>query len=117
MCTQDPGGLKLLQQSCYPRKSCEDDSCETATYTENQNVRVSDTRVLRRMFCIIWKYLSESSLKEVLHPWTLFLKILCVFSNNKATLHKVANGSDWKCSKELKNHSFISVETMVLKLL
>ena len=27
-------------------------------------------------------------------PWTLFLKILCIFSNNKATLKKVPNGPD-----------------------
>ena len=54
--------------------------------------------------------------KAVLHPWTLFLKTLCIFSKNKANLDKVSNGSDKKCSKELKNQSFISVETMVVKL-
>ena len=47
--------------------------------------------------------------KGVLHPWTLFLKILCIFSKNKATLDKVSHGSDQKCSKELKNHSLTSV--------
>ena len=52
--------------------------------------------------------------KGVLHPWNLFLK---AFSKNKATLDKVSNGSDYKCSNELKNKSFISVETMVVKLL
>ena len=58
-----------------------------------------------------------NGLKGVLHPCTLFFKILCVFSKNKATLDKVFNGSDTKCSKELKNHSFISVDIMVVKLL
>ena len=54
--------------------------------------------------------------KGVVHPWTLFLKTLCIFSKNKATSDKVSNGSDQKYSKELRNHSFISVETMVVKL-
>ena len=38
------------------------------------------------------------------------------FSWNKATSDKVSCGSDQKCSKELKNHSFPSVETMIVKL-
>ena len=33
-------------------------------------------------------------IKGVLHPWTLFLKALCIFSKSKATLDKVSNGSD-----------------------
>ena len=33
------------------------------------------------------------SFKGVLHLWTLFLKTLCDFSKNTATLDKVANGS------------------------
>ena len=55
--------------------------------------------------------------KGVLHPWALFLKTLCIFSKNKATLDKVSYGSDHKCYKELKNHSFTSVEAIVVKLL
>ena len=43
--------------------------------------------------------------KGVLHPWTLFLKTLCILKRNKATLIKVSNGSDKKCSKKLKNYS------------
>ena len=58
----------------------------------------------------------KSPLKGVLHPWTLFLKTLCIFSKNKATSDKVSYGSGQKCSKELKNHSFTSVETIVVKL-
>ena len=54
--------------------------------------------------------------KGVLHPWALFLKTLCVFSKNTATSDKVSYGSGQKCSKELKNHSFTSVETIVVKL-
>ena len=54
--------------------------------------------------------------KGVLHPWALFLKTLCIYSKNKATLDKVSNGSGQKCSKELKNHRFTSVETIILKL-
>ena len=56
------------------------------------------------------------SFKGVLHPWALFLKTLYIFSKNKATSDKVSHGSGQKCSKELKNHSFISVETIVVKL-
>ena len=57
-----------------------------------------------------------SGFKGVLHPWTLFLKTLCIFSKNKATSDKVSYGSGQKCSKELKNHSFTSVETIDVKL-
>ena len=55
-------------------------------------------------------------LKGVLHPWALFLKTLCIFSKNKATSDKVSYGSGQKFSKELKNHSFTLVETIVVKL-
>ena len=55
-------------------------------------------------------------LKGVLHLWTLFLKTLCIFSKNKANLDIVSYGSGQKCSKELKNHSFTSVEAIVVKL-
>ena len=47
--------------------------------------------------------------KGVLHLWALFLKVLCIFSKNKATSDKVSYGSGQKCSKELKNHNFTSV--------
>ena len=43
---------------------------------------------------ICGKFINHKTLKEVLHLWTLFLKILCIFSKNKATLDKVSNGSD-----------------------
>ena len=55
-------------------------------------------------------------IKGVLHPWTLFLKTARIFSKNKATSDKIYYGSGQKCSKELKNHSFTSVETIVVKL-
>ena len=55
-------------------------------------------------------------LKGVLHPWALFLKTLRIFSKNKATSDKEFYGSGQKCSKELKNHSFTLVETIVVKL-
>ena len=54
--------------------------------------------------------------KEVLHLWALFLKNLCIFSKIKAHLGKVSYGSGQKCSKELKNHSFTSVEAIFVKL-
>ena len=54
--------------------------------------------------------------KGVLHPRALFLKTLCIFSRNKATSDKVSYGSGQKRSKKLKNHSFTSVETIVVKL-
>ena len=55
-------------------------------------------------------------IKEVLHPWALFLKTLCIFSKNKATLDKVSYGSGQKCSKVVKNHSFTSAEAIFVKL-
>ena len=57
-----------------------------------------------------------TEIKGVLHPWALFFKTLCIFSKNKATLDKVSYGSGQKYSKELKNQSFTSVETIVVKL-
>ena len=54
--------------------------------------------------------------KGVLHPWALFLKTLCIFLKNKTTLDEVSYGSGQECSKELKNHSFPSVVTIVVKL-
>ena len=44
------------------------------------------------------------------------MKTLCIFSKIKATLDKVSYGSGQKCSKELKSHSFTSVEAIVVKL-
>ena len=58
-------------------------------------------------------------IKGVQHPWALFLKTFVQFlkkNKNKATLDKVSYESHQKCSKELKNHSFTSVETIVVKL-
>ena len=58
----------------------------------------------------------SKGLRGVLHHRTLFLKTLFIFSKNKATSDKVSYGSGQKCSKELKNHNFTSVETIVAKL-
>ena len=54
--------------------------------------------------------------KGVKHPWTLFLKILNIFSKNRATWDKVSYGYGQRRSKELKNHSLTSAETIVVKL-
>ena len=62
------------------------------------------------------RIIQKPILKGVLHLWALFLKILCIFSKNKATSDKVSYGSGQKCSKELENYSFTSVETIVVKL-
>ena len=61
-------------------------------------------------------YFLRKALKGVLHLWALFLKTLWIFSKNKATLDKVSHGPGQKYSKELQNHSFTSVETIVVKL-
>ena len=46
-----------------------------------------------------------------------YLWRFCAFSQKiKATSDKVSYGSGQKCSKELKNHSFNLVETIVVKL-
>ena len=58
----------------------------------------------------------NNGVKGVLHLWALFLKTLCIFSENKAISDKVSYGSGQKCSKKLKNDSFTSVETIVVKL-
>ena len=61
-------------------------------------------------------FITYRFLKGVLHLWALFLKTLCIFSKNKATSDKVSYGSGQKCSKEFKNYSFTSLETIVVKL-
>ena len=61
-------------------------------------------------------YIKFENIKGVLHPWALFLKTLCIFSKKKATSDKVSYRSGEKCSKELKNQSFTSVKTIVVKL-
>ena len=77
--------------------------------------QVTNTKFL--IYILTHCYILKCSiLKGVLHPWALFLKTLYIFSKNKATSDKVSYGSGQKCSKELKNHSFISVETIVVKL-
>ena len=62
------------------------------------------------------KSLFAKRVKGVLHLWALFLKTLYIFSKNKATSDKASYGSGQKCSKELENYSFTSVETIVVKL-
>ena len=59
---------------------------------------------------------TEITIKGVLHLRALFFKTLCIFSKNKATSDEVSYGSGQKCFKELKNHSFTSVETIVVTL-
>ena len=73
------------------------------------NNRANNSRCIHICRTIDW-------LKGVLHPWALFLKTLCIFLKNKATSDKVSHGSGQKCSMELKNHSFTSIETIVVKL-
>ena len=68
------------------------------------------------MHMVDFKINSFNSFKGVLHLWALFLKTLCIFSKNKATLDKVSYGSGQNYSKEPKNHSLTSVETIVVKL-
>ena len=45
----------------------------------------------------------------------LIFEELCIISKNKATLDKVSYGSGQKYSKELKNYSFTSAETIVAR--
>ena len=61
------------------------------------------------LFTDVLIVLDPEDFKGVLHLWALFLKVLCIFSKNKATSDKVSYGSGQKCSKELKNHNFTSV--------
>ena len=91
----------------------------------NDNSQSHAKFVVKDISCkIIWNHQNGNldnfkiiqSFKGVLHLWALFLKTLCIFSQNKATSDKVFYGSGQKCSKELKNHSFTSVETIVVKL-
>ena len=49
-------------------------------------------------------------------PLGLIFEDFVYFLKNKATLDKVSYGSGQNYSKELKNHSFTSVETIVVKL-
>ena len=77
--------------------------------SKNVKIRRGETG-LHRSQAIVERF------KGVLHPWALFLKTLCIFSKNKVTSDKLSYGSGQKYSKELKNHNFTSVETIVVKL-
>ena len=48
----------------------------------------------KNMLCYSTRIFCFGSFKGVLHPWTLFLKTLSIFSKDKAILDKVCNGSD-----------------------
>ena len=79
-------------------------------------MRSRDYQTIISKFLIIHVFDIDHSFKGVLHPWALFLKTLCIFSKNKAISDKVSYESGQKCSKELTNHSFTSVETIAVKL-
>ena len=87
-----------------------------ATYMYFKDKRILDQMFLRSSQEVKPGLYSAHLLSRGNAPWTLFLKTLCIFSKNKATLHKVSHGSGQKCSKELKNHSFTSVGAIVVKL-
>ena len=57
----------------------------------------------------------QFAINWVQHTWALFLKTLNIFSKNKESLDKYPMNLVRNSSKELKNHSFTSVETIVLK--
>ena len=78
----------------------------------NGNISSGKETILRYLQAV----LINRNIKGVLHPWALFLKTLCIFSKNRTASDKVSYGSGQKCSKELKNHSFTLVETIVVKL-
>ena len=60
---------------------------------------------------------SIKTIKGVQSPWALFLKTLCIFSKKIKQLWTMyPMDSSQKCFKELKNHSFTLVETIVVKL-
>ena len=93
--------------------------CKFPTYVYDQS-EVSGLKVYIALNQL-WKQFSSYSkywliIKGVLHLWALFLKTLFVFSKTKQNLDKVSYGSGQKCSTELKNHSFTSVEAIVVKL-
>ena len=73
------------------------------------------------LFDFLYKYTTDIPSKRTIilrgycTSGPYFLR-LCIFSKNKATSDKVSYGSGQKCSKEFKNYSFTSLETIVVKL-
>ena len=86
------------------------------SYLEGALKKFQNLKFLHLFVAILQKSHFPKWIKGVLHLWALFLKTLCIFSKNKANSDKVSYGSGQKCSKEPKNHSFTSVETIVVKL-
>ena len=83
----------------------------------NYSMQINLKTITKILNCIVCKKKGlDSEFKGVLHLWALFLKTFCIFSKNKATLDKETYASGQICSKELKNHSFTSVEAIVVKL-
>ena len=86
----------------HPHSTCAHHFTNNVQRPRNQTTMMSVTK--------------STQVKGVLHPWALFWKTLCIFSKNKATSEKVSSGSGQKFPKELKNYSFTSVQTIVVKL-
>ena len=66
-------------------------------------------------FLLFYLQIAKTTLRGYSTPGPYFWR-LCIFSKNKAALDKLSYWSGQKCSKELKNCSFTSVETIVVKL-
>ena len=64
----------------------------------------------------VWNSWDWKQLRGYCTPGPYFWRLCAFFSKNKATSDKISYGSGQKCSKELKHHSFTSVETIVVKL-
>ena len=85
-------------------------------HSESYVFRFRKPQSLASVCCLFGIPTSISLIKGVLYLWALFLKTLCIFSKNKPHLDKVSYGSGQRCSTELKNYSFTSVEAIVVKL-
>ena len=103
----------LPRPSILPSRSC----CLSPCIVPGPSIAMANATFNRcgEEVCYV-TWLTLLSLKGILHLWALFLKTFCIFSKNKATLDKETYGSGQKCSKELKNHIFTSVEAIYVKL-
>ena len=89
---------------------------QASKWSRNKTLWLLDSGAVENNKHRILNFPISVGFKGVLHPWALFLKTLRIFSKNKTTSDKVFYGSGQKCSKELKNHSFTLVETIVVTL-
>ena len=66
---------------------------QNMTYQSNRKIKTKQNKIIKKVKNKT-KQNKKVNFEGVLHPWTLFLKTLCIFSKHKEPADKRFNGSD-----------------------